>query len=503
MRGLYINCDDNNIPASKHLSQQYSQTYQFCEGDDKGQVIYNPREWLSAPVQKIEQHTIIVAGWFVYKGQKNNLESLTQDLIQYGTSALVYIEIGSFIIYWHDGLEAKVLVDPMGLSTHYIDKKSICLRVAPSVKALYNESQHSLNVIMQSVLKKKNHLFGNFTLYDGILRLSPSAVVSIREKETIKIIDEECDVAISDLGSSLNQVSQYWQKEQRILPLSAGLDSRYILANASFEYGFTYGPENSPEINITGEFANDFSDYYAFDFAEQPLYVQEQEVLDEMSFGVVNPIPRLLTNYLHVKDKYPQANAYFEGYLGDVFQRGTFVTFKGALGELFKLFPFAYRVKKFTAQYLLRRRYIELNKEEFTLLWDDFNDKTQHLALNDYQKVTYYEFLYGRGGRYAIFGSNILAAQIFTVISPFTHKTFFSRLIKQDFAEAVSYKTMKKLWQRSAIKYTKIKVESGYTPKSFGMFIPVTQLLYRLMFHFIPSRANYGVQMKRENDKQK
>lgn len=503
MRGLYINCCDDSIPASASLSQQFSKTYEFTVQGDQGKVTYNPQEWLSAPVYQLDDQVFIVAGWFVYQGQSNNLTDLAQDLIETGVEALDNIEIGSFVIYWHNGDEATLLVDAMGLSTHYIDNKSAILRIAPSVQVLYDKSQHPLNSLMQSILNKKNHLFGNFTLYDGILRLSPAAVVTVSANKTRKIILDDCSVEITDLGATLQQVSENWGKEQRILPLSAGLDSRYILANTHCEYGFTYGPENSPEIKITGQFANDFSAYYAFDFAQQPLFNQEQKIVEEMSFGVVNPIPRLLTNYLHVKEKFPQANAYFEGYLGDVFQRGTFITFKGALGELFKLFPIIYRLKNFKAEYLLHKRYKELNEEEFALLWADFCNRTQCLALTDYQKVTYYEFLFGRGGRYAIFGSNILAAQLFTVISPFTHKTLFNCLIKQDFSDAVSYKILKKMWRNISSKYTKVKVESGYTPKSIGAIIPFTQLLYRLMFHFIPSRANYGVQMKRQNQKNK
>jgi hypothetical protein len=116
--------------------------------------------------------------------------------------------------------------------------------------------------------------------------------------------------------------------------------------------------------------------------------------------------------------------------------------------------------------------------------------------------VTYYEFLYGRGGRYTIFGSNILAAQFFTVVSPFAARGIFDSFIQQDYAKAVRYRALKKIWSKVAVKYKKIKVESGYTPLSNPVTIPSIQLIYRLMFHFIPSRANYGVKSNRmENNK--
>jgi hypothetical protein len=60
---------------------------------------------------------------------------------------------------------------------------------------------------------------------------------------------------------------------------------------------------------------------------------------------------------------------------------------------------------------------------------------------------------------------------------------------------------MKQLWSKLDRKYTRAKVESGYSPDSSPVVIPFIQIIYRLMFHFIPSRANYGVQLNRSNTK--
>jgi hypothetical protein len=231
------------------------------------------------------------------------------------------------------------------------------------------------------------------------------------------------------------------------------------------------------------------------------LYKDDQQVNDEMSFGVLKPIPRLLTNYIHVKERFKNANAFFDGYCGDVFQRGTFLNFKGKLGEIFKIFPWYYRLLKWDAETILRKRHQVLTDVEFALFYNDFKNKTEHLALDDAQKVTYYEFLYGRGGRYAIYGSNILAAQVFTIVSPFSHRVILTTLLHQDFFDGVCYKVMKKLWKNMPERYKNKKVESGYKPKTSIMLIPYIQIVYRLMFHFIPSRANYGVKMRRAQKK--
>ena len=133
----------------------------------------------------------------------------------------------------------------------------------------------------------------------------------------------------------------------------------------------------------------------------------------------------------------------------------------------------------------------------------NYKVKTANLALNDYQKVTYYEFVYGRGGRYTVFGSNVLAAQFFTIVSPFASRIVFDSFIQQDYSRAVSYRNLKKIWSKTASKYKSQVVESGYSPQTPAAFIPFIQLTYRLMFHFIPSRANYGVKLKRMEKQKK
>jgi len=501
MRGLYINCDGSNIPASIGLSEKYSKTFIFPEDLGKGQVIYNPKEWLSPPIFIEDNFVFIVAGWFIYKNKKNNLQELAQNIISKGPEVVSDIEMGSFVLFINDGKNSSVIVDSMGLSNHFIDLTENDLKVAPSPKVLFDQNVHSINPLLKSILHKKEHLFGNYTIYDGIERLSPGGIYSFDGVSYLSCLSKDYVVPLTEVGSEISKLADKWSYNERILPLSSGLDSRFILANGKFCNGFTYGPENSPEINIAGQYSDDFSQYYAFDYNAPPLHDFEEQIINEMSFGSVNPLPRLLTNYLHVKDKYPDSNAFFDGYLGDGLQRGTYVNFKGVLGEIFKIFPSINKLLNWDAKTLLRKRYKELNDEEFLLLSEDFKTKTLNLDLNEYQKVAYYESLFGRGGRYTVFCSNILCAQPYSVVSPFTHKRIFNTLIHHNFFDAITYKTIGQLWKNAADKYTSAKVESGYTPKTNRLIIPFIQIVYRLMFHFIPSRANYGIKTRRLESK--
>ena len=81
MRGLYLNCDGANIPASVELANKYSKTFIFPTEIGQGQVIYNESEWPSSPIATIEEHTFVVSGWFIYLGQRNNIEQLANDII--------------------------------------------------------------------------------------------------------------------------------------------------------------------------------------------------------------------------------------------------------------------------------------------------------------------------------------------------------------------------------------------------------------------------------------
>ncbi|MBE0360581.1 hypothetical protein [Pseudoalteromonas aliena] len=500
MRGMYINCDKERLPSSLYLTKNNSRIFDFPQACRvSGCIVYDEENWSQLPYEQIEHNIFIMSGWFIYKEQLNPLTLLANDIVAQGIDALNNVLTGVFTLFWQNEHEEFVFTDPLGLSTHFIDKLSTQLRVAPSVKVLKNDSHH-LNHDMQCILNKKNHLFGNYTLFDGLQRLTPGSCVGVMNERSYFVFHEA--KPLDSLADAVKKLTSLWQEHSKILPISSGLDSRYLLANGTYKYGFTYGPDNSPEREIAASFSEDFKTYLAFDYSEQPLHEQEQAILDEMAFGTLNPIPRLLTNYSFVAQHFEQAKIFFDGYLGDLFQRGTYINFKGKRGEVLKLFPFIYSVINFKAKTLMRLRYKELTDKEFTILWQDFVQRTDSLALTDYQKVTYYEFLYGRGGRYTIFGSNILAAQFFTVVSPFSARGIFDSFIQQDYAKAVRYRALKKIWSKVAVKYKKIKVESGYTPLSNPVTIPSIQLIYRLMFHFIPSRANYGVKSKRmENNK--
>lgn len=496
MRGIYINACADELETTSTLSHVYSRRIEFAEHDIT--VIYNHEEWPSEPLIQDQNTTLVVSGWFIFNGKKNDLKGLFEALKESKESALQKIEAGSFVAVMLNDSNIELFNDPFGLSTHYIDKNASTLRIAPAVKVLINSSA-KINPILAEVLALKGHLFGNFTLYDGVERLSPATYLQSGKVTQYVDLSQKTTLTHENIAERFKWLQSLWQKNEKLLPLSSGMDSRFILATGEFAHGFTYGPDNSPEREITAQYSDCFEDYLGYDFGSVNALVSEHALTQEMAFGVLKPIPNLLNNYAYVKKHFHHAFAFFDGYLGDVLQRATYINYKGLVGEILKLFPWVYTFKSFTEQELILGRYKGFSSPAQTLLLSDFADKTAHLSLDAYQKVTYYEFLYGRGGRYTVFGSNVLAAQLFTVVSPFASRSVFSTFINQNFAKAVRYGYLQEIWGSLPEKFKLRKVESGYTPMTIPAVIPPIQLWYRVLFHVLPSRANYGVKLKREN----
>lgn len=505
MRGLYINTQSDALSASVSFFSQFNHQLSEVFCGQQIELIYSQYEWPNGPPKVIvsEHLRAYCSGWFVYQGQRNNLAQLIEDYLTNGPQVFAAVSLGSFVIALvgsknsvapsNEQLADKVtlVVDALSLSTHYHRTANGMMEVAPSVKAFLNLGQP--NPVLQSALDKQGHLFGNYTVYDDITRLEPAGETSLAGVTYQYYLPDFAHPdkdKLADIPQDIAELINYWPEHERTLAISGGLDSRLALVQQRFDFGYTYGPENSGDRPVARQYADCFARYEEYEFTAPKLLDEETPICDELFFGVSSWGPRLLSAYKYSVDKAGPAKAFFDGYLGDVFQRGNYLKFRQVRGNLLRLLPVFYRLG-FSAEFLMRRRYCALDEQGLAKVLADFQQRTGNLDATDYQKVTYYEFFYGRGGRYVINGGNIVAGQMFTTIPFFCYKPVFEKCFAQNFCDAVQYKLLRKIWQKLPARFSETTSDAGVGPMTPYWFISIKNIFYRALVHYVPGYSTY------------
>jgi hypothetical protein len=496
MRGIYLNTNSETLSrsidffaANNHIIKE-----QFLGNDVV--LIYSNQDWQHAPVVQLDDTCgggkVYCAGWFIYNGQRNNLTELANDYISRGLAVFDEIVLGVFVFIHIDSNGSSAICDSIGVSTHYGRSHEGQLQVAPSVKAFNDPGP--VNPLMTQIIASQGHLFGNLTAYDSITRLDPGSRLSndgSQDNYYAVNFNSPDKQQLGDISQQIKELIDYWPQASRTLALSGGLDSRLTLAGQRFAYGYTYGPEHSADRPIARQFADCFERYNEFEFTEPEQLVEEEALSKDFYFGVSTWIPRLLTAYHYSFERAQDSYVLFDGYLGDVFNRGNYMKFGGILGSLLKLCPWLYKLK-LSAHFILKHRYKLLNEAAFKLLMTDFERRTAGLSADAYQKVTYYEVFYGRGARFTINGSNITAGQMFTPIPFFLHRKVMEMLLSQDFSDTVQYKLLGKIWSKVPSRFSEVESDTGYSPMTPYWLTPIKNMFHQLLSHYIPGRGNYA-----------
>lgn len=500
MRGIYFNISTKNRRFS--CFSDFTSLYEYKGKLVNLSLIYSNSEWREQPVITDDQHIWCIHGWFIYKNEKNNLTKLTNDINSFGKQSLSDISAGSFLLMKLnvETEEVTFYTDPLGLSTHYIRYRDDKMEVAPSTMFFNNKDKSEL---MSNVIQKQGFLFGNFTAFNDIERLEPGAIITNKLIEKYYIPDFSSTVPLSAIPQKIDELVNFWDYEDRALALSGGLDSRLILAASNYCFGYTYGPESSGDRPIARQFKNEFKEYKEFSYLLPEKLKLEEEICETMFYGVSTYIYRLLSAYHYARTISGKSYVLFDGYLGDTLQRGAFLKMPGVIGEIFKLFPALYRLNLFSAEDILLKKYASLDKEQKELLLNDYRQRTKDLSTKDeFAKLTYYEFVYGRGGRFVINGGNISCNQVFTVVPVFTDLEVFHSFISQSFLDSVSYKLLDRVWSKVESKYKEVKTETGYKPDTSPFIIPYINFYNRIKLHFF-SQGNYGTERDRSEKEKK
>ncbi len=460
---------------------------------EKFSLGYDSREWEKEPVSIIEDSILAISGWYVYKNRKNDIHKLHCDFIKYGyLETISNIECGSFVIYYKDEMNEIFFADPFGLKPHYYCKSNSGLSISPSPSLLNNE----IDPGKLSILEKRGHLFGDLTIFKGVSLIEAGFAYDIKNNEKFKYYDHLKATCI-DNGDIINYISdklKFWDAKEKSIALSAGFDSRFLFASTETSFSYCWGPFKSKDRRVARALTGDLKQHQhiGFLFKKREASDCEKRISKLLLDGVVNNFrEQFIANYAYVDSLSHHQQVAIDGYLGDVLQRGVYNNFSGKLGEVLKLFPFFYRFG-FSAQFIMRKRYQSLNDSEFEVLKNDFLFRTSNLNLSEMQKVTYYEFVYGRGARFITTGSQVMNGTCKTVISPFAFPVVFKSMLLSVSPKTMEYKTLQEIWKNISTDISSITSEGMYSPRTKPVLIPFVNFFGRVLTNYVPRFKNYG-----------
>lgn len=492
MKGIYLNTNYNKI---KNIFSTLSEHTKFFSIEKYNQIltlVYDSREWNEKPYIIIGKEHWFCYGWFIYNNEKNNLYKLIKDYKNNGLKVFGKINAGVFVIVCINNKSIEIFNDALGISTHYFSYFNNKYYIAPCLKCFNNKK---INNELNDILKRQGYLFGNYTIYRDIKRIDPGSRISNGEIKKYYFPNFSSKMPLENVTKRINKLCSFWSKENRVIAISGGLDSRLILASSNFMIGFTYGPKNSGDRPIARKFKKQFNKYLEFSYKKPDRLDAEDKICDIMFSGATTWVYRLLSAYKYVEEHSNKSHVFFDGYLGDVLQVGSYMKFSGIIGGLYKLFPVLYAYKIIPVTNILRNRYSSLTPKQQSILIDDFKNRTSFLKTNDeFGKLTYYEFVYGRGGRYIINGGNITCSQLFNVVPVFTELNIFHALISKSFIRTVRFNNLKYIWKNIPKLYKIIKTEYGYKPDCTTWFIPFILFANRIKLH-IMSGGDYRREM--------
>ncbi|OQQ01858.1 hypothetical protein BK412_15970 [Vibrio campbellii] len=465
-------------------------------------IFYDHKEWQDEPFMHDDKSSLYIAGWFLFKGRKNDIsgfKSFLDDNIESCIKEKNYSVLNSKVnagvftaIYFYEN-RVYIISDPFSLSSHYYSL-DYPVRLSPYPSLI---GGNDYNDIFDKILNLQGHLFGKYTAFNDVFRIIPGDVIEISNEKLLvhehKFLLEDDIVVPQDIPKEIEKLTSCWEKENLSLALSAGFDSRLIATTCKPHLTYTWGPKSSLDRRVGAKLAKNLcSKHMEFLFKANRASILEENICEQLFSGCVKAYnPQFLANYKYVNSKSSINHVALDGYLGDVLQRGVYLYPSSYKGEFLKLFPNALD-KQTSTKEILRTRYKNLDESLFLILYEDFLLKTNHLHnIEPNNKVTFYEFIYGRGLRYITTGALVMNSLFKTVVPCFAHRVIFSSLIRNETKQIANYTIFNKIWSNVEAPYCDYISEGFYSPKTNVNIIPILNLFGRICTNKIPILYNY------------
>jgi len=501
MNWLFANCK----PEEDLFFPEFINSLEISVANIQYTLYYDAREWKSPSIYKFEDKTIIISGWFVLNGEKNNLESLFTEIKKLGLKeTLNNIELGVFTGVFFDGSDSYMFADYLSLSHHFYTKTKNGVKISPIINYLINEDS-IFNEHAQKILNKTGYLLGNDTVYNNINRIPPGCIVNLSDyKEEVYFhFNNSNQIKVEYIPVVIKDIISLWDKRYRNIALSSGFDSRLIYACGDFKYVYTFGPEKSYDRKSAlklFKIKNDIdSRYDGFNFAENeaPDYLKK---LNKILFEGAATVPfedKFIASFYHAFTHSENEYVTFDGFLGDALQRGTLLHIKNRISKLLKTFPILNKNYLTSNKLIISRYGKEVGNSYVLPLYEHFlNIYNLKDSINSY---LLFEIMYGRNTRYIINGATVLKGINNISVPVFAHRIVFETLILQDFVDTISYKTFKKLWRNIPKSIKKVPSEMLYSVMTPRFFIPFFIFIGRIVTFKISAFYNYANEHKLKN----
>ena len=466
MKGLFL-----NVPDARRMADAFAEQlgvprhFESAQHPAFGRIFLDthPVAWPKGPVFSDESRGLFAAGsgWIVFRGRLGDLEGFAGAFDADPVAAMAGVSGGAFLVLVASRSGAWIVTDPFGLHPHFTTDDRPFGKIAPSPH-FFGEDR-PLDAAMDRILRRTNQPFGNRTRYEGVKRLEPGTIFTKKERRSyFDYHGEPSDLA--ELPDVLAEHHRAFEGATKLLPLSGGLDSRLLLTAGKYDYAYTFGPRDTGDRPVAREFRERFRDYDEFSFLELEFPGSYREAGHQLFDGLCpRPFLELTAVYQRALRRWGDGCLFFDGYLGDVLLRGTYLTYPGARGAMAKLLP-SMTLRNFDPLGVMRRRYPALSEVEFETVAEIFAEKTAGWDLDDLRKVQLFEILHGRGGRYAINGGTFLANQYFCPVQPFWSQEVYRRLFAADPEDCLRYRTMKRVWSRVSPDLADVPTYAGFKP---------------------------------------
>jgi len=491
MIGLYINSESPANLSINSLNLSY-----LCHDIEKIKsinLVYNNNKANIPQHYKDDSIEIYLVGTFHLGEKINDIVELARAIRNQGiTSLYKTIEFGNFVAICRTIDDIYIITDPLSLRSHFYSLEKD-FKISPTTLSFNTKA----DCLHSDLINKQGHTIGKYTGLSDVYRILPFQYISIK-RSTIETVTDwtRLDYSIRTIFADIQKLKKSLSSSNICVALSSGFDSRLIASIFRPKYSYSWGPANSKDLRVAKKICSTLDiEIETFSLTVDHTRTDE-EIHDYYCQNNCLQNRRITSGYRHAYTSITRkSDICLDGFLGDVFQRGTYFFGKGLGEEIRKLIPFLDLTA--TPQKLLRSRYSKVwNQKEFRKIvlksYQDFLD-TYRLD-NTLGSVVAFDYLWGRGIRLIGTGGAGVNTYYNSVLTPLASPRIVTSLLYSSPKYFFRLQLFKEIWSMADApnEIKKLLSEHYFSPSTSRRLIYAISFLGRLVLNYVPGMGNYG-----------